>query len=649
MNLRGKLTVKYRNLAYQWVDATNGILQVDITRGIPKYEGMWSQCQPGQLRLRSRNTNLDPAKNNQITTFTIIRVEVEGTPIFTGKIFDTNTEYFPKEDSIITIDAFDELGVLSQRKIVNRKCINQTYEAKENVRPINFGDFIQFGDRGYGGSLQNYSPHIIEGYERVIKEYGSRYQWGVSGGIPWLRHLWYSNDQTKYPTPSGNQYDSYDLPPLPAGHRTDSVWQLPDWDGVVISNPTSSAFSGYPDVQIYAANGWGTQNRYTDGTTHCKPTYLMKDGINYRGAYGSSPGIYDTYHPLHNTTGTWNGNWGSTNRTYAPIDNWAALFTTNDNNAYELWLKCEQSEAGFGYVDAYNRFRHFSRAIIDNDNFAQPVKLSFTSDGSSTSYNSIRVTSGAESIIKGVTVNNLWNSNIVEYWKIDAWRDQNIDDVNYVKSTGKNRNGSTTLKLLQPSATTAPIKKYDWLGYSAYESTDSYEDLARTNPAVLSNPIFNTYQRDWDVNSLTTRSYFKGVEGVNGTNQLTLNTNYAWNMGHEYGGFQRMANGNVWDYNATNYIYGRPDNVLDRQKELAQMVLDNYSTASTDIRSISFNVHNDDIDNIKSVDIFDAINITHNESGLSIDKNYAVMGITHTITPDNWDVTYQLWNRDGRP
>ena len=34
---------------------------------------------------------------------------------------------------------------------------------------------------------------------------------------------------------------------------------------------------------------------------------------------------------------------------------------------------------------------------------------------------------------------------------------------------------------------------------------------------------------------------------------------------------------------------------------------------------------------------------------LVINKDYAIMGITHTITPNSWDVTYQLWNQEGRP
>jgi hypothetical protein len=381
-----------------------------------------------------------------------------------------------------------------------------------------------------------------------------------------------------------------------------------------------------------------------DGSTHCAPTAIGRDGINYNSATGSKPTVDDPYHPLYDQAGYWNSNWGKTNTTGK--DSWAALYTTDDNNAYELWLKCEQSEAGFGYVDAYNRFRHFSRAIIDNDNLAQPVKLSFQSNGSGTSYNSIKVTSGAESIIKGVNVNNLWNSEIVQSRKLDAFRDQEPDDSTYIKSTNRNRDNTTTNKTLQPSSTVSPIKKYDWLNYSQIEPRDSYDYFARTNDNL---PIWETYQRDWDISTLSTRPYFKGELGVNGTNQLTLNTNYAWNLGHEYGGFVRTANGNYFPQDLASYPNGRADNVLDRQKELANMVLENYSNPSADIRSINFSVHNDDIDSIKGVDIFDAISINHNESGLSIDKNYAVMGITHTITPDSWDVSYQLWNREGRP
>lgn len=630
MNLRGKITVKYRDTSYAWVDATDGILQIDITRGIPQYFGMWSQCEPGQLRLISRNTNLDPAKNTEIGLFSIIRVEADGVPIFTGKIFDTNTEYVPKEDSTITINAFDELGVLSQTKWGNRSMIGHDYDGKKSIEPINFGTFLKQGsyypDYDANPDLQSgfengrYSPYDVgnTGYNYVDTDLT------VVGGAKKI--TWYSDDQTKYPTPGGVSSYTASASDPGVGQESDINWTLPDWDATLISNPGSK-------------KSFGTQN---DATTNSTGLYWMyKDGISYSFSSasnrGSRPGVTDTNHALYGDHGFRYLNFGSAGTTNVIDADWAALYSTNDDNALTLWKKCEQSEAGFGFVDAYNRFRHYNRTVAELD--IHESKATFASDGTGLSYNNIKVTNGWESVVKGVTINNIWSDNVTSIYNLRGWKDTDLNGGTtgyYVNPPLSNRDGTTVSKLF--------AKIYSWLGSSAVtEQRNYYEKYASTTPTYGSySPIYDVNCRDWDIDTLTTRSLFYGTDTTNGNNQLSIDTNYAWNLNGETGGYVYSRLGVRTDFTAE-----RPDNVADRAAELAKQILDNYSTPQTDIRSINFDVHVDDFDTIKNIDIYNRINIDHNESGLTINKQYAVMGITHSITPDNWNVTYQLWNQQG--
>lgn len=651
MNLRDKVVVKYRDTNYAWVDATEGVIQVDLTRGIPQYFGMWSQSEPGQLRLRSRNINLDPARNAEINLYSHIRVEVEGEPIFTGKIFNTSTEYVPREDSIVTIDAFDELGFLSQIKYGNISVIPHDYEGKKIINPINFGGFLQGGY--YTGPRQAgfVNGQAIDRYNDAT--YSSDYSARISGGVPQRYSVLYSTDTAKYPLTGYDEItgttalDIYDSLTPPVGESTDSLWTLPDWDGVVVSNPNHTGQKQYGSSSFLPLNTTTstTVNHLTTGW----PDVTFKDGISTTLAaesYGTKSSVTNSNHPLYNTTGFFLRNYGKTSASpYITNGDWAALYSTDDDNAYTLWLKCEQSEAGFGYVDAYNRFRHYSRSVVDNDVWAP--KVTFASDGTGLSYNSINVTNGWESVVKGVRIDNLWSSNVTSVYNLRDWENANPDDATYVKAGVTNRDGTSTSNLLNDSEATSPIKNYDWLNYSAAEVKYSWDKFATTNAGGF-NYIYDTNTRDWNVENLSSTSYFQGQQTVNGTNQLTLNTNYAWNINCEPGGFIRNR-ANTLTNITDDTVFVRTSNVYDRQAELATEILTHYSTPQTDIRSISFSVHEDDVNEIKYLDIFDRITIDHNESGLVINKDYAIMGITHTITPNSWDVTYQLWNQEGRP
>ena len=655
MNLRDKVVIKYRDTSYAWVDATDGVLQLDITRGIPQYFGMWSQCQPGQLRLRSRNVNLDPARNTEIGLYSHIRIEVEGEAIFTGKIFNTSTEYMPKEDSVVTIDAFDELGYLSQIKYGNTSVIPHDYNGKKIINPINFGTFLQSGK--YTGPTQ---AGFTNGEAMGIyddKFYALHYSAVTIDGVP-LRYSYLTTiNPAKYPLTgydllgSDSARDIYDSLTPPAGESTDSLWTLPDWDGVVVSNPNNSSSDCYGSSSAYPLNTSNYTSVNHMSVSELGSANVPKDGINYslpsvgNIKYGSRSSVQHLQYPLYGTYGFWLKNYGKSNPTQVDPADWAALYSTDDDNAYSLWLKCEQSEAGFGYVDAYNRFRHYSRAVIDNDVWAP--KITFSSDGTGVSYNNINVTNGWESVVKGVRIDNLWSSNVTSAYNLRDWADGLTDDATYIKAGVTNRDGSTTLNYLNQSEITSPVKNYDWLNYSAAEVKYSWDKFAKTNAGGF-NYIYDVNTRDWDVENLSSTSYFQGEQTVNGTNQLTLSTNYAWNINCEPGGFVRDRNNTETLITDQTFLV-KTNNVFDRQAELATEILTNYSTPQTDIRSISFSVHDQDLADIKTLDIFDRITIDHNESGLVINKDYAIMGITHTITPNSWDVTYQLWNQVGRP
>lgn len=569
VNLRGIIQVFYKD-GSTWVDATSGLLQADITRGIPQYYGCWSQVSPGQLRIRTKNLDLDPARNANIELYSLIKITANGVPIFTGKLIDVETEYFPKDDAIVTLNIFDELGILSLRKFGNITVINQDYAAKTVIVPTNMYAL-----------LSNDSGILAEdniGAGTGVQALGS-YQYGYQENPK----LGYSGDDIIVHTVGGNT--------TPGA-----------WGSRVVTSPT--LFTGIDPDGI-------------DGIWADKPGSAAKPGFINAPATGSAYG------------------------------EWCALTTTTDTDALTLFLKAEQSEAGFAYVDASNKFVLMSRPYIDNTT-SWTSQARFASDGSGISYNNIKVTNGWESVVKGVTVSNTWTNSFCDW-------DQNLSErdlLNNGSTTGyyqnaaiTNRDGTTTAKILNPNP--APNLVYPWLPYAAVETQARYQKYAKTTVASGSKtPIYDIQTRDWDITKLTTKSIFKGSSSINGSNQLYLNTNYTM-TGSTGGGYIYNRNGVITNLPATPDAYR--DNVSDRMNELADEIISLYSTPVIDVRSISFEVHPDDIDDIASIDVFDRIDLDHNHDGFAVDKQYAVMGIKQTITPNNWNVTYELWNQQGRP
>lgn len=621
INMRGAVVVKHYT-GGTWVDSTNGILQVDITRGIPQYDGCWSQVQPGQLTLRSRDLSL---KN--VALQTRIRIEVDGTPIFTGKVFDITTEYMPKEDSIVTLIGFDELGALSLKKFGHQTIIGGDYE------PRTVASFMTF-------------PYILSSNQYTQSEWQ-----GVSGGS-YAQGYDYEGSGMGYSLANTDYGNAGFNPPAPApGASSDSTWgpYLADTNGLVIANPTYN-----PSSTALGNEGWGVPviNTWTDYNTNAAGIHSNGfDGISWSIGQGVNHGpskssVSDTGHPLNGQTGFYK-------RWYKGIEankvgNWAALMTTNDTDALSLFLKSEQSEAGFAYVDALNRFRLLSRAVVDNDVYLS--KATFASDGTGISYNNIKVTNGWEGVVNGVTVNNVWSNEWIDFHDLAGFTD-NDNDGNitgwYQNAPLANRDGTTTAKLLNYAAIPSqnPPKDYEWLGYNITETTQRYLKYTKLNNNTT--PIFKFETRNPSLDKLTTLSYFQGQTGL-GTKQLTLNTNYAFAFASGPGYLYNRGGTKAID-RTTGQYHPQDYNVIERQAELADYILTNYATPVEDIKEINFDVHPSDLDTIKVIDVYDRIDIDHSYAGFVRDKQYAVMGITHSITPNNWNVTYQLWNQEGRP
>ena len=623
INMRELVVVKHYTGGV-WVDSTDGVINIDITRGIPQYVGCWSQVQPGQLQLVSRDLSLA-----DLDLQTRIRIEVDGSAIFTGKIFEINTEYIPKDDSLVTITAFDELGSLSLKKFGHQTVIGGDYEVREVA---SYRTFPQMLNGFNQNDIDPAIPQKWDGYER---------QGTLAMGVT-ANALDYTILNTTYGVAGFN-------PAAPAaGASSDSTWgpyldsDAYDIDGGVICNPSAGTL------------GWGTPivNTQPFGTATG-----MEDSLNYRDNIqggtiydansGSQSKVVETAHPLYNKTGLYENYYRQ--GAISPLSGapWTALMTTNDKDGLSLFLKAEQSEAGFAFVDVKNRFRLYSRAVVDWDTYLS--EASFASDGSGISYNNITVTNGWESVVNGVTVNNTWSDNFIDSDEMISWVDNGNDGSTtgwYQNAQNGNRDFTTGTNLLNQSSNIVnyPEKEYSWLGYNVTESKQRYLRYCKTNSNLM--PIYKFDTRDFTLNQLGTTAFFQGEVGL-GSKQLSLNTTYAMPV--------NSGPGYLWNRAGTTKVIDRTEestrayNVTERQSELANFIIQNYATPTKDIRSISFSAHQNDLADIKDIEIFDRINIDHDDDGFVVDKQYAVMGISHSITPISWDITYQLWNQEGRP
>lgn len=96
-----------------WVEYTDGIISVDIQRGLAEYTSPMDMPDAGVMRLISRSYSVDPYENSNFRTGRTIKVEANGTPIFTGRLIDINVSYNPKgQPPEIELIAIDMVGTM---------------------------------------------------------------------------------------------------------------------------------------------------------------------------------------------------------------------------------------------------------------------------------------------------------------------------------------------------------------------------------------------------------------------------------------------------------------------------------------------------------------------------------------------------------
>jgi PKD repeat protein len=96
-----------------WVEYTDGIISVDIQRGLQQYTSPIDMPDAGIMRLLSRSYSVDPYENSNFRTGRTIKVEANGTSIFTGRLIDINVSYNPKgRPPDIELIAIDMVGTM---------------------------------------------------------------------------------------------------------------------------------------------------------------------------------------------------------------------------------------------------------------------------------------------------------------------------------------------------------------------------------------------------------------------------------------------------------------------------------------------------------------------------------------------------------
>jgi PKD repeat protein len=98
----------------QWIDQTEGLLNIYIGRGCNSYAGPQSQPDVGQLIITSKNENLDPYVSNYIRYNNLVRVVANGVRIFTGKIDGIDVEYRAKDKPIVKLTIVDLIGTMQK-------------------------------------------------------------------------------------------------------------------------------------------------------------------------------------------------------------------------------------------------------------------------------------------------------------------------------------------------------------------------------------------------------------------------------------------------------------------------------------------------------------------------------------------------------
>lgn len=149
-----------------WIEYSDGILKIDIIRGAQSYQGPFTQPDVGQLRVVSRNDQLDPYLNENVRFGSKVKVTADLVTIFTGTIDGVDVEYRPRgEDPEITINCIDMIGTM-QKHVLSDEFIKTRNNWPTNVllQDLNFYE----DEPGYGVPGFNCPVRLTSGNDYVI-------------------------------------------------------------------------------------------------------------------------------------------------------------------------------------------------------------------------------------------------------------------------------------------------------------------------------------------------------------------------------------------------------------------------------------------------------------------------------------------------
>lgn len=113
MRISELVTLEIKNGA-NWIDYSDGILDLNITRGVKGYSAIWETPEAGVLTVQTRNADVDPYANSAVRMGKDIRVKANGNVLFTGRITDINVDYQPKgKPPITTLTCVDMIGTMA--------------------------------------------------------------------------------------------------------------------------------------------------------------------------------------------------------------------------------------------------------------------------------------------------------------------------------------------------------------------------------------------------------------------------------------------------------------------------------------------------------------------------------------------------------
>ena len=656
----------------------NGIQEISFTRGITDYEGPWSQAEPGQLIVRAITEELNPKINPQIAYGHKIRVLVDGIVVWAGKIREIDVQYTHQYDEpIITINAFDSLQSLRDFQVsATREVETETLGTKNNLMPTTLASALP--EAGFG-------PWI-----KFTKPYG--WQWGTRFSQVESYYNQFQYDQT---------YDfSYWWPRvflIPFTFLKDAegaYFENEIQPGNFVESPNTQAMrerihpeAVLPDLNVSYPEGVLDDVRFPYGVTYDQSQSLL-------AAQGEFPaGFYYQYAEVENTTlptetpvlidkaEPWSiRNWHTSNMPNRSYWAFKSQFLPSESTSivdslYEL----EQGEQGFMFTS-----KNDNLVIVNREAMAHIPELEYDGLGGDRdfsvnfanilnilglhSFRDMEVSDGISNIVNNVVIENVW---------YDEESPVNLYDIEDFKQYPADVNVAT-VDIVGPPTTEDYIRN---IGTPIGTQTQAYSG-------------FGLAPRDAD-NTTRKVLQYRNEESIKryGERTLNLKTNFAWQLYEVIDGsggefiqtFDNSAQPVIknpddatssynWEYmkitsedeeslrfgvydrygnliSGTEHIFKR--NVYAQADELGAFILQNYSEPSPGvIKSLTWSpVEEDEIADAIEADILDKVGVTLygviSEDQFDFSDQLTIVGMTHRITPDNWDVTYSLWNREG--